>query len=80
MNREEESLPRFSQFLILKTFLINSILLRGSIIIIKIPHTHTLRKLICTGKDKLGKLSHSGVVYKITCKNCNASYVGQTKR
>jgi len=31
-------------------------------------------------KDKLPSLSRPNVVYKIECSNCEASYVGQTKR
>jgi len=31
-------------------------------------------------KDKNSLENNSGVVYKIFCNNCNASYVGQTKR
>ncbi|XP_011868003.1 PREDICTED: uncharacterized protein LOC105562081, partial [Vollenhovia emeryi] len=41
---------------------------------------HPLRRFIKTGKDKLEKLAHSDVVYKIPCKDCDATYVGQTKR
>ncbi|KAG5321378.1 IPYR pyrophosphatase, partial [Pseudoatta argentina] len=32
------------------------------------------------GKDKLNFLSNQNVVYKISCDDCEASYVGQTKR
>lgn len=39
-----------------------------------------LNKIIKTGKDKLDPLSHCDVVYKISCNDCDASYVGQTKR
>jgi len=39
-----------------------------------------LSKFIRVQKDKLSILSRSNVVYKINCKDCNASYVGQTKR
>jgi len=31
-------------------------------------------------KDVLDPMSQHGVVYKISCHNCNASYIGQTKR
>jgi len=31
-------------------------------------------------KDKLPQWSHTNVVYKIECKDCDASYVGQTSR
>ena len=39
-----------------------------------------LNKYIKTGKDLLEPLSHSDVVYKIFCHDCDATYVGQTKR
>jgi len=39
-----------------------------------------LNRIIKTGKDKLDRMSCCDVVYKIKCKNCDASYVGQTKR
>ena len=43
------------------------------------PHT-TLRKLLVHPKDKVKKLKNNGVVYKIPCKNCNHSYIGETGR
>ena len=39
-----------------------------------------LRSFITTGKDKLKTLDHNGVVYQICCKDCQYSYIGQTKR
>jgi len=39
-----------------------------------------LNKFIKVHKDVLPVLSRSSVVYKINCSDCNASYVGQTKR
>jgi len=39
-----------------------------------------LNKFIKVHKDTLSSLSRSNVVYKINCLNCDASYVGQTKR
>jgi len=39
-----------------------------------------LNKFIKVHKDTLPSLSRSNVVYKINCLNCDASYVGQTKR
>ena len=41
---------------------------------------NTMNKFIKTGKDSLSKHEKSGLVYKINCKNCESSYVGQTKR
>jgi len=39
-----------------------------------------LSNIIKTRKDKIDKMNCPNVVYKITCKDCDASYVGQTKR
>ena len=39
-----------------------------------------LNKFITTGKDHIDRLSCNDVVYKIDCKDCDSSYVGQTKR
>ena len=35
---------------------------------------------IKTGKDKIKKEEHSNIVYQVNCKDCNHSYVGQSKR
>jgi len=40
----------------------------------------TLNSFIKCGKDSLDSMSQHGVVYKITCHDYDASYVGQTKR
>jgi len=42
--------------------------------------TNKLSSFIKVHKDPLPKLSKMNVVYKISCKNCDASYVGQTCR
>jgi len=39
-----------------------------------------LNKIIKRHKDALPVLSHSDVVYKLSCNSCDASYIGQTKR
>ena len=39
-----------------------------------------LNNIIKLGKDKTEKVNQANVVYKINCKDCNASYVGQTSR
>jgi len=39
-----------------------------------------LSRFIKVHKDALPSSVRSNVVYKINCQNCNASYVGQTKR
>ncbi|EZA57994.1 hypothetical protein X777_02002 [Ooceraea biroi] len=36
--------------------------------------------IIKRGKDKLGDGNQTGVVYKIECSDCDACYIGQTKR
>jgi len=41
---------------------------------------NSLSKYIKTRKDQLDPLSRCCVVYKISCHECEASYVGQTKR
>ena len=39
-----------------------------------------LDTLIKRGKDKIDTIKRTDVVYKIECENCNATYIGQTKR
>jgi len=41
---------------------------------------NTLNRFIKRGKDKIEPAMQNGVVYKINCRDCNSSYVGQTKR
>jgi len=55
-----------------------SISKKFSLPIVTIPNT--LNRFIKTGKDILEGPSSCDVVYKINCKDCVASYVGQTKR
>jgi len=40
----------------------------------------TLNSFIKCEKDNLDLMSHQGVVYKLSCQDCDASYIGQTKR
>ncbi|KMQ83069.1 hypothetical protein RF55_21023 [Lasius niger] len=49
---------------------------------IKLSYTgmNKLREFIRVHKDTLPNELRSNVVYKISCKDCNASYVGQTSR
>ncbi|XP_011858290.1 PREDICTED: uncharacterized protein LOC105555858 [Vollenhovia emeryi] len=39
-----------------------------------------LKNVIKKGKDKLDNLKQTEIVYRIECRNCDACYVGQTKR
>ena len=39
-----------------------------------------LNSIIKVHKDRNALLTNTDVIYKIGCKNCDASYVGQTKR
>ena len=41
---------------------------------------NSLNKIITKGKDKIKKCDKNNVIYRVKCKDCNASYVGQTKR
>ena len=41
---------------------------------------NNLNRFIKTGKDKIKKEELANVVYQINCKDCDHSYVGQTKR
>ena len=41
---------------------------------------NSMNRFIKTGKEKIKKEEHSNVVYQVNCKDCNHSYVGQTKR
>ena len=41
---------------------------------------NTLRSFIRRGKDDLEHVQSQNVVYRISCDDCDASYVGQTKR
>ena len=40
----------------------------------------TLRKFLSKPKDKIPKEKQNNVVYKIPCSDCQATYIGETKR
>ena len=42
--------------------------------------TCTLRQVLAKPKDAVPMLSHNGIVYKIPCKDCPKTYIGQSKR
>ena len=42
--------------------------------------TKSLKNFVKLGKDPTKKWDKNGVVYKISCKDCNAVYYGETKR
>jgi len=48
--------------------------------IIKFQCLNKLSQFVKTHKDKDHLLLKSNVIYKIFCKNCEATYIGQTKR
>ena len=43
-------------------------------------NTKKLTNLIRLGKDKLNDFEKSGIVYKIDCKDCTSTYIGQSSR
>ena len=47
---------------------------------VHIRPTNTIRSRLVHPKDKLDKLDQAGVVYKIECKECDDTYVGESAR
>ena len=39
-----------------------------------------LNKLVVLGKNKTNKLEQTNVVYELSCKDCDARYIGETER
>jgi len=52
----------------------------GLNVVYKVYISKKLNNLIKRGKDVLLDADKTNVVYKLDCKNCNATYIGQTKR
>ena len=55
-------------------------ILRSTSVQVAMKPQQTLRQLLVRPKDKLKPEEKSGVVYKIDCEDCSASYIGQTGR
>ena len=67
------------KFLIKITLLFFHILVKFQIhTIFRIPFG--MEELITLGKDVLNRLEKSGVIYKLICKRCKVTYMGQTGR
>ena len=41
---------------------------------------NTLRKLLCTPKDRVATEDKNNIVYEIDCSNCEAVYFGESKQ
>jgi len=54
--------------------------LRNSNIRLGLRNLNRLNRFIKVHKDRVDREQCSGVVYKLQCNDCDASYVGQTKR
>jgi len=54
--------------------------INGSISRVAFYSTNKLSRFIKVQKDSLPKSSNMSIVYKNNCKDCDASYVGQTDR
>jgi len=55
-------------------------IINGTVTRVSFYSMNKLNKLIKSQKDSLPKYANMNVVYKINCKDCDASYVGQTGR
>ena len=51
-----------------------------SLLILTIPIVKNLSSVIKLGKDSTKQMDRTNVVYKIRCKDCEACYIGETKR
>ena len=54
--------------------------IRKAGVTVHIKPFNTIRERLVHPKDKLDRLDQAGVVYKISCNDCDATYVGETER
>jgi len=54
--------------------------LKEEVIIVDKPINKTSTNTLSNVKDKIDKKDKSGVIYEITCNDCQKSYIGQTKQ
>ncbi|KYN14550.1 hypothetical protein ALC57_13247, partial [Trachymyrmex cornetzi] len=59
---------------------IKNLLKKSKVIKIAYKCINKLNNDISVQKDKLPQMMHTDVFYKVECKDCDASYVGQTRR
>jgi len=59
---------------------ITASLINKSVFTIGFRSLNKLDKIVKVQKDRTEHTQKNNVVYRINCKNCNATYVGQTKR
>lgn len=54
-------------------------LLKTQYVVVVLSMKNNLRDVIVKGKGKTEKLKQNNLIYKIPCKHCDASYVGNIK-
>lgn len=59
---------------------ISLILKNYNILTVPRNKNNTSNNIVTKGKDKNAKTENTNTVYKMNCKNCSASYVGESKR
>ena len=80
INNKEEELIRFIIPYVNKISEKFKKIINGTVSKIAFYSVNKLRSLIRVHKDPLLISAQSNVVYRIACKDCEASYVGQTSR